>query len=293
MTSTILIGHTIKLQWRESSRWLTKSTPSSDHRWETPLCALSSCQRSTVEYRAPNSMYLSSFFVTLKLLQVNATMTCELREKKSCQQRVGRWEWWRVELVTRTSAFIHDVILLHKYIELPILYKYFGIFYCESEIKYSENVYSKIMSQGQKRPHNSSDCSICHLDFTNFRGGPPDPPSGAASLRSPAATVPATSTSFLIFRGVDLPLYAFSYLAPLGKTQETCSNNALIAVSKITYRVRNTAMWKWLCLFRVDCCAVSISMYSIQACQLILFKNGPQQLDFYFCSVHSKETTWD
>ena len=42
-----------KLQWRESSRWLTKSTPSSDHRWETPLCALSSCQRSTVEYRAP------------------------------------------------------------------------------------------------------------------------------------------------------------------------------------------------------------------------------------------------
>ena len=58
------------------------STPSSDHRWETPLCALSSCQRSTVEYRAPNSMYLSSFFVTLKLLQVNATITCELREKK-------------------------------------------------------------------------------------------------------------------------------------------------------------------------------------------------------------------
>ena len=31
-------------------------------------------------------------------------------------------------------------------------------------------------------------------------------------------------------------------------------------------------------------------MYSIQAGQLILFKNGPQQLDFYFCSVHSKET---
>ena len=45
----------------------------------------------------------------------------------------------RVESVTRTSAFIHYVILLHKlaYIELPILYKYFVIFYCESEIKYS------------------------------------------------------------------------------------------------------------------------------------------------------------
>ena len=40
----------------------------------------------------------------------------------------------------RTSAFIHYVILLNKYIELPILYKYFGIFHCESEIKYSENV---------------------------------------------------------------------------------------------------------------------------------------------------------
>ena len=31
-------------------------------------------------------------------------------------------------------------------------------------------------------------------------------------------------------------------------------------------------------------------MYSIQACQLNLFNNGPEQLDFYFCSVHSKET---
>ena len=82
---------------------------------------------------------------------------------------------WRVELVTRTPAFIHYVILLHKYIELPILYKYFGIFYCESEIKYSENVYSKIMSQGQKRPQNSSDCSICNLDFKIFRGRTPIP----------------------------------------------------------------------------------------------------------------------
>ena len=99
--------------------------------------------------------------------------------RSSCQQRccsrVGRWEWWRVELVTRTSAFIHYVILLDKYIELPILYKYCGIFYCESEM-YSEKMYSKIMSQGQKRPQNTSDCSICNLDFKNFRGwtlGPP------------------------------------------------------------------------------------------------------------------------
>ena len=106
--------------------------------------------------------------------------------------------------------------MLHKYIELPILYKYVGIFYCESEIKYSENVYSKIMSQGQKRPQNSSDCSICNQDFKNKSGGgPPDPPSGAASLRSATAIVPATSTSFLIVREVDLPRYAFSYLAPL------------------------------------------------------------------------------
>ena len=82
---------------------------------------------------------------------------------------------WRVELVTRTSAFIHYVILLHKYIELPILYQYFGIFYCESEIKYSENVYSTIMSEGQQ---NSSDCSICNLYFKNF----PDPPSGARNI---------------------------------------------------------------------------------------------------------------
>ena len=131
---------------------------------------------------------------------------------------------WRVELVTQASAFIHYVILLHKYIELPILYKYFGIFYCESEIKYSENVYSKIMSQGQKRPQNSSDCSICNLDFKNVRGRIPGPPSGAASLRSAAATVPATSTSFLIFREVDLLLYAFSYLAPLHHAYGTRSD---------------------------------------------------------------------
>ena len=45
--------------------------------------------------------------------------------------------------------------------------------------------------------------------------GPLDPPSGTASLRSAADTVPATSTYFLIFREVDLPLYVFSYLAPL------------------------------------------------------------------------------
>ena len=91
----------------------------------------------------------------------------------------------------------------------------FFIVNLKSSRPYSENVYSKIMSQGQKRPQNSSDCSICNLDLKKFRGRPPEPPSSAASLRSTAATVPATSTSFLIFREVDLPLYAFSYLAPL------------------------------------------------------------------------------
>ena len=83
--------------------------------------------------------------------------------------------------------------------------------------------------------------------------------------------------------------HTFMYTVPSNihsgsKPQETCSNKAL------SHRVRNTAMWKWLCLFRVDYSAVCISMYSIQACQLILFNNGPQQQDFYFCSVHSKET---
>ena len=92
---------------------------------------------------------------------------------------------WRVELLTRTSAFIHYVILLHKYIELPILYKYLGIFYCESEIKYSKNVYSKIMSQGQKRPQNSSECSICNLDFRNFRGRTPGVPVPSRFARQP------------------------------------------------------------------------------------------------------------
>ena len=58
--------------------------------------------------------------------------------------------------------------------------RYRNKFYCESEIKYSENVYSKIMSQGQKMAQNSSDCSICNLDFKNFRGRTPIPPSGAA-----------------------------------------------------------------------------------------------------------------
>ena len=140
---------------------------------------------------------------------------------------------WRVELVTQTSAFIHYVILFHKlYIELPILYQYFGIFYCESEIK----CYSKIMSQGQKRPQNSSgsDCRICNLDFKNFRGRTPGPPfrcrlaSLGGRYRPPLpspATVPATSTSFLIFREVDLPLYAFSYLAPLETLQMSKNNN--------------------------------------------------------------------
>ena len=175
-------------------------------------------------------MYLSSFFVTLKLLQVNATMTCELREKKQLpttmlQSSRKMRKWWRVELVTRTSAFIHYVILLHKYIELPILYKYFGIFYCESEIKYSENVYSKIMSQGQKRPQNSSDCSICNLDFKNFWGRAPGPPFRSRLASLGGRYHPATSTSFLIFREVGLPLYAFSYLAPLVKYIKQCRAN--------------------------------------------------------------------
>ena len=107
--------------------------------------------RSTVQYRAPNSMYLSCFFVTLKLLQVNATMTCarvaanELREKKQLPTTMLRSSRKMRVMTSRVSykdiCFIHYVILLHKYIGLPILYKYFGIFYCESEIKYSENVY--------------------------------------------------------------------------------------------------------------------------------------------------------
>ena len=66
-----------------------------------------------------------------------------------------------------------------------------------------------------KRPQNSSDYSIWNLYLKHFRGRTPGPPSNTASLRLAAATVPATSTSFLIFREVDLPLYAFSYLAPL------------------------------------------------------------------------------
>ena len=89
--------------------------------------------------------------------------------------------------------------------------------------------------------------------------------------------------------GITWRFHTFMYMVPSNihsgsKPQETCSNKAL------SHRVRNTAMWKWLCLFRVDCSAVCISMYSIQACQLILFNNGAQQLDFYFCSIHSKET---
>ena len=92
-----------------------------------------------------------------------------------------------------------------------------------------------------------------------------------------------------VWIGIRWRFHTFMYTVPSNihsgsKPQETCSNKAL------SHRVRNTAMWKWLCLFRVDCCAVCISMYSIQACQLILFNNGPQQLDFYFCGVHSKET---
>ena len=49
---------------------------------------------------------------------------------------------------------------------------------------------------------------------------------------------------------------------------------------KSTHRVRNTAMRNGYVCLGVDCCAVCISTeaYSMQACQLILFNNGPQQL---------------
>ena len=64
------------------------------------------------------------------------------------------------------------------------------------------------MSQGQKWPQNISDCSICNLDFKIFRGRTPGP-------HFRCRYCPATATSFLIFREVDLSLYAFSYLALL------------------------------------------------------------------------------
>ena len=56
-----------------------------------------------------------------------------------------------LELVTRTSAFIHYVILLHKYIDLP--YKYFGIFFCESEIKSTLKMFIKKLCHRDKRGH--------------------------------------------------------------------------------------------------------------------------------------------
>ena len=84
--------------------------------------------------------------------------------------------------------------------------------------------------------------------------------------------------------GIRWRFHTFMYRYHLTFIQKVTPRKAL------SHRVRNTARWKWICLFRVDCCAVCISMYSMQACQLILFNNGPQQLDFYFCSVHSKET---
>ena len=87
--------------------------------------------------------------------------------------------------------------------------------------------------------------------------------------------------------GIRWRFHTFMYTYHLTFIQEVTPRK----LKALSHRVRNTARWKWLCLFRVDCCAVCISMYSIQACQLILFNNGPQQLlDFYFCSVHSKET---
>ena len=86
--------------------------------------------------------------------------------------------------------------------------------------------------------------------------------------------------------GIRWRFHTFMYTYHLTFIQEVTPRK----LKALSHRVRNTARWKWICLFRVDCCAVCISMYSIQAYQLILFNNVPQQLDFYFCSVHSKET---
>ena len=131
-----------------------------------------------------------------------------------CQQMESR----RVELVTRTSAFIHYVILLHKYIELPILYTPINIFvFFIVNLKSSTlKMFIPKLCHRDKRGHRIAQIAAFAIKTSKISGGgPPDPYSGAASLRSAAATVPATSTSFLIFREVDLPLYAISYLAPL------------------------------------------------------------------------------
>ena len=71
-----------------------------------------------------------------------------------------------------------------------------------------------------KRGHIIAQIAAFAIEISKFSGGgPPDP--------LPAATVPATSTSFLIFREVDLPLYAFSYLAPLPKVTDFRSPSPL------------------------------------------------------------------
>ena len=86
--------------------------------------------------------------------------------------------------------------------------------------------------------------------------------------------------------GIRWRFHTFMYTYHLTLIQEVTSSKRK-ALSKSQ---KHSQVKMAICLFRLDCCAVCISMYSIQACQLILFNNGPQQLDFYFCSVHSKET---
>ena len=45
-----------------------------------------------------------------------------------------------------------------------------------------------IMSQGQKRPQNSSDCSICNLDFKNVWARTPGPPFRCRFARQPLSS---------------------------------------------------------------------------------------------------------
>ena len=71
-----------------------------------------------------------------------------------------------------------------------------------------------------KRGHKIAQIAAFAILISKMSGGGPPDRMGVASLCSAAATVPETSTSFLRFREVDLPLYAFSYLAPLNLVKE-------------------------------------------------------------------------
>ena len=59
--------------------------------------------------------------------------------------------------------------------------------------------------------------------------------------------------------GIRWRFHTFMYMYHLTFIQEVTPRK----LKALSHRVRNTARWKWLCLFRVDCCSVSISMYSI------------------------------